>query len=434
MFLVLLLSAFLLKGIAFAVMLPPWQGPDEGSNLAAQARMLETNPEREDRTVQAIVDSEKENHFWQLRAWSKDFSRVISSPSSGERPSETFSIYYWVTAPAYFAGSTRGALGSMYAVRLLSILFGAATVLFTFLASREFRSLGSALPLLSSSAVAFVPQFGFITSVVNKDSLACAIGGATIWLLCRIPREGPNKSMVLAVTGLLIAGYLTKPTFVAFVPAAVIVLVASILSGRHLSRRALMARALGLGAAATATLAALVILAVSRPTRFTPYGEGLSRINPSKVIDAITQPREWIYILSQSWGDFGWLNQPLNKSLYVLLFSLTGLSVVGLMIWLIRRRRRAISHDRHETIIFIGLCTGIVAFAFVHVLALLTFGNSQARSWFPVIGAFGTLFALGLSELAPFLKTRLAVWLWINSWAVMNVAILLRQFPDRYVG
>jgi len=86
----------------------------------------------------------------------------------------------------------QGAILAVHLVRLLSVLLGATTVLFTYLLVLEIYPEGRALALGAAAINAFIPQFLFISGSVNNDNLVTALSSLSLFLLFRLIRLGPT--------------------------------------------------------------------------------------------------------------------------------------------------------------------------------------------------------------------------------------------------
>lgn len=431
LFLAFLIGAFVIKGLLFALFIPPWQGPDEPANLAAIAQVGRapgfdtTGPGG---FPDSIRESAKVTDYWRFRAWPWDFD-----PAAPEQDKEMFfvsgtpSIYNYIAFPAFRAGASLGVLWAMYSIRLLSIIFGALTVLFVYLMTRDAKLGGKWLPILATSLVAFVPQFGFITSIVNKDSLATLLGTAFMWAVVSEVRQPGKKNLFLAA-GLLTAAVLTKPSLLALgVPA----LLALIGLGYRSVLKSRIRFVLGLSVlvGVVALLGLTMVVRDSALARYLDWTSSL--VGAPGALRAGADPGMWIYVLSQSWGDFGWLSAPLPRSVYIGLFLLTGFSIVGLAVFAVRQFRSLLRRDYRGLMVLLVLVSSVLSFAVVLAAAQASFG-AQGRWWFPVIGPFAILFSLGLSTLVPRLMSVAGSALWIGSWLSLNLWVLVHQLPDRF--
>lgn len=419
LFLTFLILMFVLKGIAFALLVPPWQGPDEPANFSAIAAIANvkklTGPPGETIST-ALEESVRHNDFWHLRAWPSDFDgedQMIFFPSG------TFSLYNYVSAPVFAAGAAGGILGALYSIRILSVLFGGAAVLFTYLLAKQLRIGAPWLPALAAGVVALMPQFGFITSVVNKDSLAAAMGAATLWATAYVARAGPSLRRLLLVGGVFLAGILVKPTLAALVGMVVVTLIVA--WRPRLWRWGILALSLG--------FVSVLLAAIARQV---PLGQALGLHRLVELARTVGRPSIWLYVLPQAWGHFGWVNAPLNPDIYVVLFALMGLSGAGLIVFLVRRFRYLLRNDRPAAAMLAGNVTAVIGLTLMVMYAQVSVIATQGRFWFPAIGAFAVLFTLGLGVLIPPLTSRLGVFVWICMGLALNVWVLLAQLPARF--
>ncbi len=101
-------------------------------------------------------------------------------------------------------------LSRILLIRTLSLIFGLAAVVFTFLAARLIFY-DDGLALLATGFTAFNPQFLFASSYMSNDTMAAAVGAAALWLVADAT-VGPTRRHYL-LGGLLAGlGVLTKYT------------------------------------------------------------------------------------------------------------------------------------------------------------------------------------------------------------------------------
>lgn len=432
LFLTFLIAAFVMKGLLFVFLVPPWQGPDEPANLAAIAQVgsapgFETTGPGD--FPDSIRESVRASQYWKYRAWPWDFE-----PGAPAQDAEMFfvsgtpSIYNFIAFPAFRLGASLGVEEAMYAVRMLSVVFGALTILMVYLLASEASIGGPWIPFLATGLVAFVPQLGFITAVVNKDSLAILIGSAFMWIVISALRR-PSKRAVMLGAGLLAAAVLTKPSLLALaIPGSLAVIAfgyRSVLKSRI--RFVLGASALVAGAL---TIVMFLVLSDSDLSQYLEWAGGL--MGGPAGLKAGADPGMWLDVATQSWGDFGWLNAPLPRSVYMGLLLLTGLSVFGLAAFLALRIGSLFRADPQGPMVFLVLISSLFSFAGVMAAGQASFGSAQGRWWFPVIGPFAILFALGLSTLVPLLRSRAGGAIWTTSWLSLNLWVLVYQLPNRF--
>ncbi len=89
----------------------------------------------------------------------------------------------------YEAFPYRGSVLAVHVVRLLSVLWGAGTVVGTYLVAREIVPDRIEPALAAAAITAFNPHFIFISSVVNNDVCAACVCTFGLWLVLRLARE-----------------------------------------------------------------------------------------------------------------------------------------------------------------------------------------------------------------------------------------------------
>lgn len=412
----LFLAVFIVKGILMAMFIPAWQGPDEPANFLAIANLASV--ERLEPAAVAVRSSVEASDFWRLRAWALDFDQPIYS---GHEPSNTISLYNVVAIPAFGLGSLSSLEGSLMAIRVLSVCFGALTVWFVFLLARQLIIGGRSLPVLAASLVTLVPQFGFISSTVNKDSMTAALGAGALWGAVAWARSRSN--VLLWTTGaLVVAGILTKPSFSGLATGPALIIGTLLIT---------LGRIRGPRKWALAVLGLVVGAGIVWQTNFPGYLSRIGRAEMEQAVRVTFRPATWWYVLPQAWGQFGWLNAPLPSILNVVLVGLTGAAAVGMAVLLVRRGRALLREDPEGAICIAGLLTAIAAMTASVMFAEVLFGT-QARFWFPAIGAFAVLFPLGLAHLLPVLHRSLGVMAWFYLGVALNVLVFVRVFPDRF--
>jgi hypothetical protein len=234
-----------LNGFAFALLVPPWQGPDEISHFAyvqhlASAGSIAPRSGPEGRTYStehqyamegALTNTVRSNPLakppWEedaRRAWKLRDSREHSSTRDGGAATGYTPEYYAAASAGYLAFSWGDIFTRQFGTRLISALLGAVTAILVWLFARELFRREDWLPNTAALSVALLPQFGFISGIVNNDSLAITLGSLELLLLARALRRGltPRRSVSIGVV--LAHAYLAKPSLSALGPAVALVL------------------------------------------------------------------------------------------------------------------------------------------------------------------------------------------------------------------
>ncbi|MFB3883273.1 MAG: ArnT family glycosyltransferase [Armatimonadota bacterium] len=114
--------------------------------------------------------------------------------------------------------------GQVRAVRLLSVLFGAVTLVFAWAMARTAFPGRPELWLVAAGLIGFTPMFTYLSGVINNDSLLALIFAATGWHWAKLLRFGTGLREAV-VAGLLVGVALdVKETALGFVAVMLVVL------------------------------------------------------------------------------------------------------------------------------------------------------------------------------------------------------------------
>jgi hypothetical protein len=320
----------------------------------------------------------------------------------------------------------RGAVLAVRLARLVSLAFGLLTVGATYGLAREVLLKRPArsticpsergwptLATVAAGAVAFTPQFLFISGVVSNDSTTAATCTCALWALARIIRRGPTPRRT-AVAGLALGlALLSKTSALLLLPMALLALEL----GRRRETRffptpVLAARARENQVSALAHAALLLGLAGAvggwwylRNWLLFDDPLGLNvHVNtlwgrPAPLSLTALLP-ELPQVFRSFWGAFGWGHVELPASLYLALGGLVGLALAG---W----ARRLALLRRHKPLRQFRTIAAIYLLALVWFLAVLAallrwvqqVQAPHGRLLFPALGAWGLLLAAGWAGL-----------------------------------
>jgi len=405
----LLLLAYLALGAAFAVRTPVWQAPDEPAHYnyvhqLADGHWPVIEPGDWDQAyLSEVVGSEFDPAY-----------PVVGITYEDWQPP----LYYLAQWPVY-----RLSGGSLVAMRLLSVLFGAGVVALAWVIGRAVFDGNAPRALAVAAFVAFLPQHLAILGSVNNDSLAELIITAILALLVLPWPDRPPRGRLLALGLLLGAGFLTKATAYLMAPVIGVFLLARYWPARP-DRLPQPVRSSELARALLLVFAPALLLGLLWWGRNVSVYGGLD-VMAKQAHDAVVvgQPRtaEWIAqyglggtigrflrtTFTSFWGQFGWMAAPLPGRLVGLLTIVTGAVVVGLLAvisgqWPVAGRRKRLQ----------ALVLGLT---FLLTLALLVFYNltfvqHQGRYLFPALIPIAVGFTAGLGYWLRPLERR---WSWV---------------------
>ncbi|MEW6089016.1 MAG: hypothetical protein AB1498_12010 [bacterium] len=111
-----------------------------------------------------------------------------------------------------------------YIIRLFSIMLGMGTIIFGWKIAAEFFRENHYLVNLSAALIAFIPQFVYVSSVINSDNLANFISTIAFWILIKVAQKEYNRKIYVVFLGILTGlAAITKFTVLFLIPFSVIV-------------------------------------------------------------------------------------------------------------------------------------------------------------------------------------------------------------------
>jgi 4-amino-4-deoxy-L-arabinose transferase-like glycosyltransferase len=441
----LLLLAYLALGVLFAIRTPAWQAPDEPAHYnyvrqLAGGELPVIEPGDWDQAyLSEIVGSE----------FDPAYSIVEITYEDWQPP-----LYYLAQLAVY-----RISAGSLTAMRLLSVAFGAGVVALAYVIGRVVFDGNVPRALGVAAFVAFVPQHLAMLGSVNNDSLAELIIAAILALLVLPWPDRPPRRRLLGLGLLLGLGFLTKATVYLMAPVAGVFLLA-----RYWPRPDRLPQPVRSSSGLIRALLLVFVPALLLGLLW--WGRNVSVYGPLDVIakeahDAVVvgQPRtaEWIAqyglggtlgrflrtTFSSFWGQFGWMAAPLPGWLYGPLAVMTLAAVVGLVAMTANRRRTTaliMTNDELGMTNDGTLLTGHSSLGsrhFLHVLVLgltflltlalhifynLTFVQHQGRYLFPALIPIAAGFTAGLGYWLRPLERR---WSWTAYLLPLGFAVAL---------
>ncbi|MBC8252717.1 MAG: hypothetical protein H8E35_01645 [Ardenticatenia bacterium] len=405
--LVLLLSFYLLLGLAFNLAIPPFEAPDEPDHFAyvthlrAQRRL----------PIQGIDEPPTESHqpplYYALAAlvggpflpvnaepllnpnphWGYDLSRP-GEPNNLNRFSHGPEAR-WPYAPAAF---------TVHWLRLLSLLCGLSAVILAYIAVRAVFPRQPSVALGTVAFMAFNPQYLFISSVINNDALAICFSAAVFWRLTLALRDGLTWRGGVLIGGLLSLALLTKLTTVMLLPLAAVVIL--FLGWQQRSWRTIWQPGLTCG------FMLLVMAGWWFVRNRWLYGDFLAYGRWRAVWDARHVPASPVQLAQLSpqvwrsaWVHFGWGNVVADPALYQ---ALAVFCVICLSGWFCAgiRRRLPVDPSQWSQISMLAFAVLLAVITLLSFQRVATFG-SNARYLFVALPAFALFLFVGLSLWFP---------------------------------
>lgn len=294
----------------------------------------------------------------------------------------------------------RGAFLALHVARLVSVALGTVTVWATYRAVALI--LGPGWGLIGAAALAFVPQFLFISGAASNDNAVNAFAALTLWQVAALAvtpvstltpaRLRRRFGLAGLVLGLALISKLSALPLVGVVGLAVLGI-----AWQRRDWRILAAALIWIGLPA----AALSGWWYARNAYL--YGDPLAWAVWESNIPLRVEPLSWRGVLAELgsversfWGLFGWMTVPYPQWVYDFFRALAGLVMLGWLPMFVRWWRAGCPLDRRSwagALLVIWLA--LLAIAWVRFTRVSP--ASQGRLFFPALPTFALLLALGLA-------------------------------------
>ncbi len=304
-------------------------------------------------------------------------------------------------------------------VRVLSVLMGAATVWVIFRIGREVFPERAEMALGAAGLAAFIPEFLFVSGVVNDDNGAALFGALALWAMMRILRKGPDRGRCMALGLALGLGWLSKLTVIALLPVAG--LVVALIAWRSRSWRDLLGWGLivfGVAALLIAPWVARQSILYGDPIGLSQEREGFGE--PERLPSLADLWPDLYWLRTSFWGRLGANQIPLAGWIYVVLDLLTLIAILGLALMVVRRRRllqSSLSNLRSP------FATRPLQFILLATAFLLTLGPMVVRRFLRPMPNFGRYLFPVLPAIALLLFAGLAAWLPRRRHSILAVGV-----------
>lgn len=372
----LLLAAAVL-GIAWALVLPAWQSPDENSHYGYVQSLVDgpglpgvaDHPlfSTEQGLAADAVNADQMAAALQARAeWSRDFyerwkdteARITAeqrSDGGGLNPARSNPpLAYLAYSVPYLVNTSAGPFDRLVWMRVLGVLWLLVTVAATWLLAGEVFGPRPSLQLAAAALPALSPMTGFISASVSPDGLMFATWSLAFWLGARMLLRGLTPAR--AVTFFLAVGAAcwVKATSYALVPAALFALGLAVWRTRPAGLGAWLRGAVPGLATLAAVVGSWLVLArlLARPASAqlsaAATTSGLDVRELASYLWQYYLPKLWfmqdffpsvpmtvpVYdvLLEGAWARFGWLEVRFPEGVYIVLLVLTvGVSIAAIV-------------------------------------------------------------------------------------------------------
>ncbi|HXE44433.1 MAG TPA: DUF2142 domain-containing protein [Conexibacter sp.] len=274
-----LLGAVLLLGLAWALLVPPFQAPDEpahvgyvqslveGPGLPGDARRPIFSTEQFAAETAANSDQTAANLSnrpeWSAFAWRRWQRRDATSVralarSDGGGPNPAASnppLFYLYDAVPYALAHGGDFFTRFTLMRLATMLWLLGTVAGAWLLAGEVFARDRLLQLVAAGVAGLLPMVTFVSAQVGPDGQLYALWTLALWLGVRLLKRGATPGGAAALLGVTGLAIVTKATSYALLPAALLALAIGLWRLRGERGRAVRSAGAGLAALLAPTLA-----------------------------------------------------------------------------------------------------------------------------------------------------------------------------------
>lgn len=424
-----------LNALAWSVITPPFQSPDENAHYAYVAQLVEHGslPSQapynglspaEDNTLAELrtfqIQGEPHNPSLLTAPEQQQLSGTeaehLSAAGTGNalNAAPNPPLYYALEAVPFILSPSGTVLDRLELMRLLSAIFAGFTVFFAFMFLRELLPGTRWVWPFGALAVALQPVFGFISGSVNNDALLYAFAAALFFAVARIFRRGLDDRTGLALGTVIGLGLLAKYTLLGFTPAVALALLCAIRrAGRHGRKAALRGAAIAGTVATIPTLIYIELLnrvvvsgGIGAPTTVAgvPPGLGaeisyiwqlfLPRL-PTANIDFPQHSELWHEWFMGLVGRFGLLDTSFPFWVYLVAAPIAILLVLAALGDLARERHRLWAHA-DELVVYVAMIVGLCVEIGIESYRALAFGGvfQQPRYLLPGLCIYAAIVAL----------------------------------------
>ena len=476
----------LLNGIAWGLITPLFQTPDEAGHVAYVQYVAETGKpptgrsglshfsQEERKLLDALrwkdVQRRKEDHLPGTATYQKRLERTVDAPadrqSAGGYTTDTNNppLYYFTAAAIYHLSPWTALPNRVHVLRLFSALLAALTVLFVFLVLRQLLPSTPWAWTVGALAVAFQPMFGFTSSGVTSDTVLYMASAGIFYLFALAFRRGLTPGRGAAIGTLAAIGLLSKLNMVGLAPGILFGLLVLVLRAKGDRRRVAIRGALT--ALAVIAVPVITYMALNSTVWDRNLWFGISGVPPLRIkVPGVHHPKSgtlldlanymWqfylpklpfvhttyfeSYQLRETWfngfiGQFGWLDFGFPQWVYnwSLALALGLLALVGTELVKLRAvlRTRLWELATYVVLTF-GLLLLVAGTSFVARLDGAS-GYEQPRYLFPLLALYGALIALAVRGAGK--RYGPAVGVLIVCIAIAHTAAAMLLTLTRYYG
>jgi len=443
--LLIIISASLVLGIIYIVIIPPWQSPDEPTHFEYAKVLAEGDPpwapHPRPELQQKIIVSLDRYDYWRyvlvekpspLPLTFKTTPFLFIAPSQiGKNPP----LYYWLAAQVLRLSSNLSIESELYRLRALSLLFRILTVAFVWACAAEIFGRYSPICPAAAGITALLPQFMVIGTSISPDPCVDFFGAVAIYLVLRFQRTGFTFRRILILLLWHGLGLLINYKFLILLAALPGIMLI------HLCRQRPRAFAFKKLILWSGVFIVILLMAYAglvwyfpRVARIFIIRINILYLTLSSCLQGKTYfpPGFWHWfhaeLFKSFWLKYGWLKYELPLFFYLVLkiASLIALAGVGLFLgrWVLKKTK--FSEQARGGIITLVFYAAVALGAYYLFWGLKgTNTTTQGRHLFIVMPAWAILFIFGWSRFFPSRYEKGVSNSLLASFAILNAISIL---------
>ncbi len=348
---------------------------------------------------------------------------VFSASDTGDYEAHQPPLYYALGVPFYLTAKALGVDDPGVAVRLLSLILGALSILVVYGTIKALIPGRQSTGLACAGFVALLPMHLALSSSVGNDILAELVFGVALLLMVRLFVTGPTMWTGLLLGLVLGLGLLAKTTCALLFPVAVLTYILLWRRGTLMARRAVseMAAMLGISLLVGGWWLVRNVMLYGDPFALSQFNQAFSHTAKPEFF-LVGQGMTWTgyFILvgaltfASFWGVFGHMRVFMPTWVYLFLATISLVALVGSVRSFVALRRESVG--QRDALLVVMAVGALVLLSFIRFN--LSFFQAQGRYLYPAIIPIALTFVLGIERLLPERNRTLSA-------AVVNGGMLL---------
>jgi len=433
--LTLILVVYVVLGALYAIFTPKWQAPDEPAHFNYIRTLAATG-------TLPVLQFGDYDHAYLEQIKAAKFPPTMPIDAIRYEAYQP-PLYYLAATPVYLAARAAGLDATVIALRLFSVALGALVLLVAFRIVRAIFPDDEWLALAIVGAMATVPQHLAVSASISNDLAAELVLVLILWLaVARVQSRISHRQFALLGGVLFGAALLTKTT--TYLPGALLLAASGLWQTKNNGTRFTFHVSRPTPHAVRSTLYAFALAALIAAPMFVrgalTYGItdplGIARhdaivIGQPTTIQVLTQRgaarviADFFAVTFKSfWAQFGWMGVPVSDRIYVALFLLCAVALLGFTFYvarLVRQRDLLITMQRASLSLLALL---LVVAAADYIGYNFKFLQFQGRYLFPALVSIAFILVVGLRELVAREYQRIVFVLLYGAMIVLDVVCL----------